>query len=111
MHGLREDHAGLVNEELSRLGHLHLSLGAVEELDPELLLHLSNLLAQRRLADAQTCSRLSEMQALGYGDHVSEVAELQTTHIDGILIVVKNIFYMPICSCYKSGFQLPDLDR
>ena len=51
------------------------ALGAVEELDAELLLELADLLAYCRLRDVQALRRAAEVQLLGDGDEVPQVTE------------------------------------
>jgi hypothetical protein len=53
-----------------------LSLRAVKQTDAELLLELTNLLADRRLGDIEAFGCAAEVQFLGYRDEVPEVTEL-----------------------------------
>ena len=48
----------------------------MEQLDPELLLDLPDLLAERRLADVEPLGRSAEVQGLTDRDDVSKVSEL-----------------------------------
>ena len=52
------------------------SLRPVEQCDAELLLELAHLLAERRLRDPHAGGGAPEVQLLGDGDEVAEVAEL-----------------------------------
>jgi hypothetical protein len=52
------------------------ALAAIEELDPELLLELADLLAHRRLGDVQTLRCLAKVQLLRDGDEVPQMPEL-----------------------------------
>jgi len=74
--GLREHLADLVGERLARGRDLDAPLRAMEEREPQLLLELANLLAERRLRDAEPAGGASEVQLLRHGEEVAQVAEL-----------------------------------
>jgi hypothetical protein len=65
-----------VHEHFPGFRQLDLTFRPVEEPDPELLLELANLLAERRLADVQALGRPPEMQVFRDGDDVAQVPEL-----------------------------------
>jgi len=73
---LRQDDARLLHEHAARFGELHLSLGAMEELDAEFLFELPDLMAERRLAEMQPLGGAAEVQRLGQRDDVAKVAQL-----------------------------------
>ena len=58
------------------VGELDVALGAREQLDAEFVFQTFDLLAERWLRDMQLLCRAAEMQFLGYGDEVAEVAKL-----------------------------------
>src|SRR5262245_38364040 len=79
LHGaIREeqDLAGLIEEQSSGVGELHLALRTEEQLHLELLLETQDLLTQRRLGDVESGGGAAEVQFFGHGDEVAQVAEL-----------------------------------
>ena len=74
--GLRQDDARLLHEHAARFGELYLALGAVEELDPELVFELPDLMAERRLTQIQPLGGAAEVQRLGQRDDVAKVTQL-----------------------------------
>ena len=71
---LTQDLLRLADNPLSCLGQPHFTFRAFEEFDPEFLFKLPDLLAQRRLADAQPDRGAAEVQLLGNRDHVSKMS-------------------------------------
>src|SRR5262249_51239608 len=66
----------LVGERLPGGRDLDAPLRALEERDAGFLLELSDLLAERRLRDAEAPRGAPEVQLLRYGEEVAQVAEL-----------------------------------
>ena len=54
--------------------------GAMEKRRAQFFFELTDLLTERRLTDTQTLSGLTEVQRLGEGDDVPEVAEFHGRH-------------------------------
>ena len=75
---LVEEATGQVDEEAARFGQLHAAAGAIQELDAELLLESPDLLAERGLGDVLSLGRPSEVQLLGDGEEVAQLALLQS---------------------------------
>ena len=73
---LRQDDPRLLHEHAARLGELHLALGAVEQLDPELFFELADLMAERRLAEMQPLGGAAEVQGFCQRDDVAKVSQL-----------------------------------
>src|SRR5262249_13882443 len=73
---LREHLAHLVGEGLARRRDLDASLRAMEECEPQLLLELADLLAERWLRDAEPARGAPEVQLLRHGEEVAQVTEL-----------------------------------
>ena len=67
---------GVAQERLARRGQLHPPSGAGQQLAAELVLELADLLAQRRLGDVQPGGRAAEVQLLGDGHEVAQLAQL-----------------------------------
>ena len=63
-------------ETVARLGRLHAPARAVEQLLPEALLERADLLADRRLRDAEPLSRLGEALALDDGAERRQLARV-----------------------------------
>jgi hypothetical protein len=74
--GLREDQPGVGEQETSRAGEPDGARGANEQRDPDGFFELADLLAERRLGDVHSRSGASEMQLLGDGDEILELAQL-----------------------------------
>ncbi len=64
-------------------GQLDLALVAQQQRRADLLLELADLLAQRRLGHVQALRGTAEVQLLGDGDEVAQVAELHDDRHDG----------------------------
>jgi hypothetical protein len=62
-------------QDLAGLGHAHLLAAAVEQGRTQLVLQLLDLVRQRRLRDVQALRRAGEVQRLGDGVEVAEVAQ------------------------------------
>src|SRR6185503_6945143 len=77
--GLGEDHPRFGDEHPARFGQLHLPLRPMEQFDAEFILELPDLLTERRLTDVKTLRRLSEVQAVGNGNGVAEVAQFHSS--------------------------------
>ena len=71
-----EDLARAHEERRAGRGQLDLALVAQQQLRADLLLERADLLAQRRLGHVQALGRAAEVQLLGDGDEVAQVAEL-----------------------------------
>ena len=71
-----EDLARAHEERRAGRGQLDLALVAQQQRRADLLLELADLLAQRRLGHVQALRRAAEVQLLGDGDEVAQVAEL-----------------------------------
>ena len=71
-----EDLARAHEERRPGRGQLDLALVAQQQRRADLLLELADLLAQRRLGHVQALRRAAEVQLLGDGDEVAQVAEL-----------------------------------
>ena len=61
----------LLEEQSSRDRKLNMSFGAIEQLDPDFLLELCDLLADGRLGHVQAPRRAPEVQLLGNGNEVA----------------------------------------
>src|SRR5688572_18264453 len=72
---LRQDQPCLLHEDGSRLGELHLPFRTVEQLDPQLLFELPNLLTEWRLTDVKALGGASEVQAVSDGNDIPKVPE------------------------------------
>ena len=72
--GQRQDAPGVVEEQSARLRQAHPALAALEQLRAQLRLQRLDLLAQRRLADVQALGGAGEVQFLGDGDEIAQVA-------------------------------------
>ena len=79
--GLREYLPHLVGERLPRGRDLDAPLRAMEERESQLLLELADLLAERRLRDAEAAGGAPEVQLLRHGEEVAQVAELHAARI------------------------------
>jgi hypothetical protein len=66
----------LAEKGASGVGELDAPLVAREEGGAELALEIADLPAERRLGDVQSRGRVTEVQLLGDGDEVAEVAQL-----------------------------------
>ena len=73
---LRQDDARLLHEHAARVGELHLALGAVEQLDPELFFELADLMTERRLAEMQPFGGAAEVQGFCERHDVAKVSQL-----------------------------------
>ena len=74
--GSAQDLPRLLQENATRLGQLHVPTRAVQQCHIHLLLELADLQAQRRLGDVQALGRPREVEFLGDGDEVAEVARV-----------------------------------
>jgi hypothetical protein len=73
----REDGPRMLEERAARVGQSDAVAGSDEERDAELALELADLLRERWLSDVQPRGRPSEVQLLGDGDEVAEMAEFR----------------------------------
>ena len=71
-----EDRPRVAQERVAGRSRLHAPARAREELHPELVLQQPDLVAQRRLRHVQPLRGPAEVQLLGDGDEVAELAEL-----------------------------------
>ncbi len=60
---------------MARVGERHRAPRAHEQLHPQLGLQRADLLAQRRLGDVQAKRGAREVQLLGDGDEIAQVAQ------------------------------------
>src|SRR5206468_3830754 len=74
--GMTEHPVCLREQGGSRVRQGNLSLRAVEQPYPELILELAYLSRDRGLGDVQSLRRPAEMQLLGDGDEISEMTKL-----------------------------------
>ena len=74
--GRGEDLPRFRQESAARRSQIHLAAAAAEQLDPELLLEVPDLLAERRLRRSETHRGVPEVQLFGDGYEVSEVTKL-----------------------------------
>jgi hypothetical protein len=74
--GLRQRPPRSVEERASGVRELHLAGGADEEGDSEIALELSNRGAERRLGHVQPLRGAAEIELLGHGGEVAQVAQL-----------------------------------
>jgi hypothetical protein len=74
--GLRQRRVGLGEEQPAGLGQRHAPARALEEPHAELALERLDLQAERRLRHMQPLGRPPEMQLLGNGDEIPEMAQL-----------------------------------
>ncbi|MNY48640.1 hypothetical protein D3C86_1839890 [compost metagenome] len=72
---LRQHLARLGQEQPADLAQRHAPVGTLEQAHAQLVLQRLDLLAQRRLGDAQLQGRATEVQLLGDGDEIAQVAE------------------------------------
>ncbi|MCY1182798.1 hypothetical protein D9M73_233760 [compost metagenome] len=78
-HGLVDllaDRPRLVEEQPPGRGQGDAAVGAVEQARADFLFQRLDLLAQRRLGNAQLSGGAAEMQLLGDGDEVTQVTQL-----------------------------------
>ncbi len=73
--GLRQGGARLGQEEGADIGQLDIAAAAIEQADAEFLLQHLDLVAERRLRDAEPLGGLAEMEFLGDADEVTKVAQ------------------------------------
>ena len=71
-----EDGSGTLDHALADLGEAHVPLAALEDPDVQAILEFAKLTAQGRLAGAAAFRRAAEMQFLGDGDEVFEIARV-----------------------------------
>ena len=83
--GSVEDGAGLVEQHLTRTGQGDAAAVAFEQGDAEAPFELLNRPGQRRLSHAEALGRPAEVQLLGDGDEVPELAGLQRVHRTDVL--------------------------
>src|SRR5690606_27195369 len=67
--------AGFLEKQPAGVGQRHVPVAALEQAHPEFLFQGLDLLAQRRLGNAQHLSGAAEMQLLGDGDEIAQVAQ------------------------------------
>jgi hypothetical protein len=70
-----------LQELLSRSGNFHLAFRACEKLDAEIGFQRRDLLAERRLRYMQALRGPTEMQFLGDGDEVAQLAAIEVIHM------------------------------
>jgi hypothetical protein len=76
MLGLRQDDARFVDEHPPGIGEFDVALCPVEQRHTQLGFQLSNLLAERRLAEVEAFGCVAEVKGVRYGDDVPQVTEL-----------------------------------
>ena len=76
--GQGQDLPGVLGEQMPRLGKAHPLAGAVKQLDPQLVLQGVDLVAHRRLGDAQLLRRPGEVQEIGYSHKTLQLCSIQT---------------------------------
>jgi hypothetical protein len=75
--GLGEEVPGGGKQSGAAVGQLDAAAGAAKELHAEASLQSLDLLAERRLRDAEACGRASEVQLLGDRDEVAQMSEVK----------------------------------
>jgi hypothetical protein len=73
--GLFQRGACFGQEQPPCLGQLHATAGAIEQADAQFLLEHSNLLAERRLRDAQAQRRAAKMPFLCHGKEITKMPQ------------------------------------
>src|SRR5208282_2932050 len=86
--GLNEGAARLFQHDAARVGKLDAAARALEQLHPEFVFELADLLAERRLRHMQALRGAAEVQLFSDGDEVAEVSQF---HMQRILIHLKLI--------------------
>ena len=76
--GVAQDVARLLEQRDAGGGERDAALGAVEQLDSELLLELAYLLAHRGLGHVEALGGAAEVQFLGHGDEVPQMTEFHS---------------------------------
>ena len=76
MSGLGQDDARLLHEHLAGFGQLDVALGPVKELHLQLVFELTDLVAERRLAEIQAFRGAPEVQGIRHRHDVPEVPQL-----------------------------------
>jgi hypothetical protein len=71
----RDDRAGLGQEQPAGLGQLDAAVGAVEQPRADRFLQRADLLAERWLGDAEPFGGAAEVQFLGDGDEIVQLAQ------------------------------------
>jgi hypothetical protein len=79
--GLCDGGARLREEDPTGVGQLNVSLGSSQQRYLQALFQATDLLAQRRLGDAESESGSPEVQFLGHGNEVPEMSELHESYI------------------------------
>ena len=79
-----QDAPRIVEEQRTRLRQAHGALVALEQLRAQFRFQRLDLLAQRRLADVQALGRAREVQFLGDGDKVTQVAQF---HVRPVIVL------------------------
>src|SRR5262249_10327707 len=102
--------ARLAEEGDAGVGQAAPAVRAIEQADAELVLERADLLAERRLRHVQAGGRAREVQLLGDGDEVAEVAELHRDVLDIdrrylIRIMTRRTIY------WTSRMRVPDSRR
>ena len=72
--------AGLDQKKPASLRQCHCPAGAIEQPRTQFVLQRADLLAQWRLGDAKALGCATEMQVLGQGDEVAEMAQFHAIH-------------------------------
>ncbi|MNN04923.1 hypothetical protein D3C81_1176640 [compost metagenome] len=72
----------LGQEQPAGLAQRHSAVGALEQAHAQLLLQRLDLLAQRRLGNAQLQGGAAEVQLFGNGDEIAQVAEFHDASIE-----------------------------
>jgi hypothetical protein len=72
----RQDGLGICQKHPSGVSQRHTAVCSRQQLDAELLLQIADLLAEGRLLDMDSFGGTAEVQGVGDGDEVSEVAQL-----------------------------------
>ena len=75
--GLRQQPPGLGLEHPAGFAQLDLALATPEQRHAQVLLHLADLLRQRRLRHAEADGGAAEVQFVGNGEEVAELAQVE----------------------------------
>ncbi len=75
MLGLGQGRAGLIEKNAPRLGQRDPAAAAFEQAHAQQVLQRTDLLAERRLRHAEILCRAPEMQLVGDGDEIAQMAK------------------------------------
>ncbi|MNP16155.1 hypothetical protein D3C76_1085390 [compost metagenome] len=102
---LLEDLPGLVEEQPAGFGQAHAAIGAIQQARADFFLQGLDLLAQRRLGNAQLLGGAAEMQFLGDGDEVAQVSQFHLSPIDSKYISNVSINILEIINFAPYSFH------